>query len=124
MGKRGLVLLFCSLATLAGCTPFGDGLLRRSGQEQTQDRIALPTASDRGIEMPEPLVDGPTKNIVRTYGPTIKRYAELYGFDWRLILATMKQESRFSPTAESHRGAYGLMQLMPGTGEEIARELS
>lgn len=125
MEKRSFLLMVCCLATVAGCTPLGDGLLRRSGQERTEEPAAAPALTDGQIEAvkPEPLVDGPTKNFVRTYGPTIKEHAAQYGFDWRLILATMKQESRFSPTAESHRGAYGLMQLMPGTGEEIAREL-
>jgi len=125
MKKRSYLLVVCCLATVAGCTPFGDGLLRRSGQEQTTEVVSPPALPDGQIDAtrPDPLVDGPTRKFVRTYGPTIKQYAARYGFDWRLILATMKQESRFSPTAESHRGAYGLMQLMPGTGEEIAREL-
>jgi membrane-bound lytic murein transglycosylase MltF len=35
----------------------------------------------------------------------------------------MKQESRFSRAAESDKGAEGLMQLMPVTGEELARKL-
>lgn len=123
MQKRSLLTLVCCLATVAGCTPFGDGLLRRSGQDQTTELSTPPAVSGVESEVPEPLLDGPTKKIVRTYGPTIKMYSERYGLDWRLILATMKQESRFSPTAESHRGAYGLMQLMPATFEEISREL-
>jgi len=57
------------------------------------------------------------------YGATIKRYAGRYGLDWRLVLAIMKQESGFSRSAESHKGAGGLMQLMPVTGEELARNL-
>lgn len=47
------------------------------------------------------------------------RYAEQYGFDWRLILSQMYQESRFDPEAESWVGAQGLMQVMPRTAEEI-----
>lgn len=123
MNSRTLFVLFCCLAVVSGCTPFGDGVLRKSGPDQADERAIPSSYSDRRIEMPEPLVDGSTRTIVRTYGPTIKLYAARYGFDWRLILATMKQESRFSPTAESHRGAYGLMQLMPETEEEIAKEL-
>lgn len=48
-----------------------------------------------------------------------RRYAEDYGFDWRLILAQMYQESRFDPAAESWVGARGLMQVMPRTGREL-----
>jgi soluble lytic murein transglycosylase-like protein len=57
--------------------------------------------------------DPSTEQCIRSYGPAIKRYAGEYGFDWRLVLAIMKQESRYSRNAESHRGAIGLMQLMP-----------
>lgn len=67
--------------------------------------------------------DPPTERCIRSYGPAIKRYAGRYGFDWRLVLAIMKQESRFSRNAESRRGAIGLMQLMPVTREELAMKL-
>ena len=46
-----------------------------------------------------------------------------YGFDWRLLAAQAKQESRFDYRAVSKAHAVGLMQILPGTGAEIAREL-
>lgn len=45
-----------------------------------------------------------------------------HDLDPYLILAVIKVESEFSPVAVSKRGAIGLMQVMPGTGEYIARE--
>ncbi len=40
-----------------------------------------------------------------------------------LLLALLRQESRFEPTAISSAGARGLAQVMPGTGDGIASQL-
>ena len=52
---------------------------------------------------------------ISPYDKLVQKYAEQYGFDWRLITAQMFQESRFDPKAKSGSGARGLMQLMPRT---------
>lgn len=42
--------------------------------------------------------------------------------DRALVFAIMRQESGFNPMAQSHAGARGLMQLMPGTASFVARD--
>lgn len=49
----------------------------------------------------------------------VKKYADQYGFDWKLITAQMYQESRFNPEARSWVGALGLLQVMPKTAKEF-----
>ena len=57
------------------------------------------------------------------HADTIQQYSEQYGFDPLFITALIKTESNFFRRARSHRGAIGLMQLMPSTAKELAREL-
>jgi membrane-bound lytic murein transglycosylase F len=56
---------------------------------------------------------------ISPYDKLVRKYAEQYGFDWRLITAQMFQESRFDPKAKSGSGARGLMQLMPRTARSL-----
>lgn len=60
---------------------------------------------------------------IKKYSPVIKKYAKRYGFDWRLIVAQILQESSFREKARSRVGAMGLMQIMPSTAREIHREM-
>ena len=121
MLSRSFIVLTIIVTTFCGCTPFGDDVLRKGSGASAPDGGKSVGQSASGPA--EILLDPTTREILRSYGPAIRQNAARYGFDWRLILATMKQESRFSPSAESHRGASGLMQIMPTTGEEVARAL-
>ena len=53
------------------------------------------------------------------YGQFIRTAADQYMLDPELIRAIIKVESSFDPFAVSEKGAMGLMQLMPGTAEEM-----
>ena len=121
MKNTVLTLVLFVLTLMCGCTPSSEDIARRA-DAQSVGKEEIGPAAESSPDTLE-LLDAATERCIRNYGPTIKRYAGRYGFDWRLVLAIMKQESRFSRAAESHKGAEGLMQLMPVTGEELARKL-
>jgi len=58
-------------------------------------------------------------NRISQYDELVKQYAEMIGWDWRLLSAQIYQESGFKPKAHSWAGAKGLMQLMAGTAKDF-----
>jgi len=56
---------------------------------------------------------------ISPYDDLAKEYALKYGFDWRLLVSQMYQESKFNPDAVSFAGAQGLMQVMPRTARQF-----
>lgn len=58
------------------------------------------------------------------YEAYITEYAEANELDPYLVCAVIHTESHFDMEAESRVGAIGLMQIMPDTGEWIAKKMS
>ncbi len=69
---------------------------------------ALPLAYWR-ILFPEP------------YWSVIKQSAAQNGLDPYMVASLIRQESEFNPTAISYKNAYGLMQVLPRVGKELAK---
>ncbi|MCB0727272.1 MAG: transglycosylase SLT domain-containing protein [Ignavibacteriae bacterium] len=67
---------------------------------------------------------GNIDNLVAELGEDIKRECNYYDLDWRIVFAIIRQESYFNANARSHAGAFGLMQLMPRTGQGLQNQLS
>ncbi len=55
---------------------------------------------------------------------TIVERSAAYDIDPMLICALIKTESTFKSRARSHKGAIGMMQILPSTGREVARDLN
>ncbi|MBF0106337.1 MAG: transglycosylase SLT domain-containing protein [Deltaproteobacteria bacterium] len=60
----------------------------------------------------------------RAYEQFVEAYAARWGISANLAYAVMRQESTFKPEAISYAAAYGLMQIIPPTGDEIAQKIN
>ena len=54
-----------------------------------------------------------------SWDPLIARMSSAHGVEPALVKAVIHAESAFDPRALSHKGAQGLMQLMPGTARTL-----
>lgn len=80
----------------------------RSKVENFSKRIYNPyTYEENGIRI----------KSLSPYDELIRSHSVHLGWDWRLLAAVIYQESKFSIGQQSHRGATGLMQVMPRTGK-------
>lgn len=59
----------------------------------------------------------------RPYAELVQQKAEAHGLETELIYAVMRQESSFRPEVVSPAQAIGLLQILPSTGERLAREV-
>ena len=55
---------------------------------------------------------------------TVERETAANGIDPAWVYALIRAESAWQPDARSHADAWGLMQLIPATGRQMARELA
>jgi membrane-bound lytic murein transglycosylase F len=88
-------------------------------------KAAIPEVSDSRVpsEPADIELDDLTEKSLLRYGPLIRHYSDRYQMDWRLVLAVIRQESGFQHDAVSHKGAYGLMQIMPVTQVELTDKI-
>jgi membrane-bound lytic murein transglycosylase B len=108
-------------------------LTLRSGGEVTLDKSLIEKIVPDEVEHPEPAppvseqVQTPQAPAPVTPGPGLRETAysqliaaaaEAHGVNPVLVQALIQVESNYQPRAKSHKGAMGLMQLMPATARE------
>jgi len=96
------------------------GKVDLSGQELTgwNDK----SYGETGINKGQP-IDNKYNKTPENIRTIVDKVAKEEGLDPNLLMAIIKQESNFKSDAKSHCGAQGLMQLMPETAKETAKEL-
>jgi soluble lytic murein transglycosylase-like protein len=88
----------------------------RSSLDPVPEPAAVPAPADALRD--HPLFKRVTQhpNVAR-FTPLIEQHAKGQGLDVALVKAMIAVESAFDPAAVSPKGAVGLMQVMPATGE-------
>jgi hypothetical protein len=97
--------------TRSGATGIANG-------EQSFSDVLEALVANRNQQIPaSPQSDGGGSSV--SLDEIFLRASEAYNVPVGLLKAVAKAESNFNPTAESHAGAQGIMQLMPGTAKSL-----
>lgn len=81
-----------------------------------QDPVADMPAEEEAEVVPQQFVYiSPFDSIFRLYADSV--------CDWKMLAAIAYVESKFDTTARSHRGAQGLMQIMPSTYHHLLAKM-
>ena len=99
------------------------GVLDRRAAQQYNNSVRLqppkvvtPTKWDDAGQGPNQRYTGAYKGV---YSGMARDAARAHGVPEDLFLRLVQQESGWNPEALSHKGAYGLAQLMPGTARRL-----
>lgn len=103
------VLTFAFLTIL---TTFYGFTARFSGPSRDDALLDKLAENDNSL-----LLDG--SYVISAYDNLIRNISEREGQDWRLLSAIAYHESRFTPDIVSHRGARGMMQIMPAVARQF-----
>ena len=106
-------------------------LTLRNGGEVTCDKTLIEKIVPDEVPHPEPVavaqevekppVPQPSRSAMlrdTVYNELIASAAAAHGVDPILVQALIQVESNYQPRAKSHKGAMGLMQIMPATARE------
>ncbi len=121
--KRNKIRAILTFVALASATLLLDGCFRPESSLENKGEDIRATYVGDATDPWMGQVDQRTEHSVQRYGEIVKKYANRYDLDWRLVMAVMRHESRFTADAVSNRGAFGLMQLMPSTQQELAGKI-
>lgn len=64
------------------------------------------------------------RDSISPFDRYFRSHADGLSFDWRLLAAMAWKESRFDSTVTSHKGAMGIMQIMPRTAARLGLDTS
>jgi hypothetical protein len=128
MGVAGLGLLACFCVSAAPVAvgaalfvyelPDGSRIVTDHALNNKHYRLVRSGVDTKGVGQ---MAASQTPQFFRTdpsaYDAVIRRIAAEHKVDFALVKAIMHVESSFNPYAKSHKGALGLMQVMPETAK-------
>ena len=85
--------------------------------------FGLRKQNTRGQTEGASLLEGFRFAYPRAYREFVSPFSHLWKIEPNLVYAMMRQESAFKPEALSYAFAYGLMQIIPPTAQEIANKI-
>ena len=81
--------------------------------DMTLRRLLVHSDQMSNILAPDPM------GRLSTIRKVLEKYANKYDLDWLMLAGLGYKESGLNPKVRSHKGAVGIMQLLPSTGREV-----
>ncbi len=115
--RLGVWVVWTVLLCAAAVPTYGD-IYRYVDDRGTMHFSNVPISPEYDLYIREAPAGRPYE-VPSDYDPFIAEAARQYDVPFSLIKAVIKVESDFEPSAVSHVGARGLMQIMPETGRDL-----
>jgi len=117
MGRVGRWLMITVVIAAPGMRPAYADIYSFRDDSGTTHLTNVPSDARYELAIQEPAPPDPLKkgSGIQRYGQLVEQVAREHDIDPALLNAVITVESAFNPNAISHKGAVGLMQLMPAT---------
>ena len=122
MRNARTALLLCSLLSSLSCTIWHAPVRELDRNVRVDALPAGPTAVEYVEARFHSFHASLSSSELRQVAEAVVEESLANDLPWDLVLALIHTESGFHNFAVSHVGAMGLMQIMPATGEGLARE--